>query len=111
MGTENPITREECTREKKAISDSIIRIHDRVDKVEKTADQIEISAKNIEKCVYKIEQVMYGSEKADGIIMKVSNLGQKVNGAFWFFGVVIVALVTSLVGIIIGTAFHKSTPP
>ena len=95
-----PVSREECQEEKKETSDAIVRIHDRVDKVENTTTAIKISAENIEKSVCRIEKIMYGDQNADGVLTKVSNLGQKVGGLFWFGGVVIIALVTSLVAVI-----------
>lgn len=90
--SESP-TREECR-------DSMTRVHERVDKVETTTASIETSAKNIEKCVYDMKNLMYGSEKANGIITRVSNLNQKVSGIFWLGGVIIIAMIGALVGLI-----------
>lgn len=86
---------------------AIERVHNRVDTVEKTTAQIETSAKNIEKCVCKMEKIMFGDQQADGLITKVSTLGQKVGGLYWLGGVIIVAIITSVVGISIGMMFKK----
>ena len=88
-----PMPREECR-------EAMTRVHERVDTIERTSAQIETSAKNIEKCVNDIKSVMYGSEKADGIITKVSNLNQKVGGIYWLGGVIIIAMIGALVGLI-----------
>ncbi len=79
---------------------SMERVHTRVDGVEKTTAQIEVSAKNIEKNVCDMRNLMYGSEKGDGLITKVSIQGQKLGGLYWFGGVVIIALVGTLIGLI-----------
>lgn len=105
--SEGLVTQDNCSEERDKVDNSITRIHERIDSVEKTAVHIETSAKNIEICVNKMERVMYGNEDGDGIITKVSNLSQKVSGLLWLGGVIIVALVTSLTGVIIGTAFKK----
>jgi hypothetical protein len=76
------------------------RIHSRVDTVEKTTASIETSAKNIEKCVYDMKSLIYGSEKSDGIVTKVSLLNQKVSGIYWLGGVVIIAFIGTLVGLL-----------
>jgi hypothetical protein len=99
------ISREECQEEKRSISDSFIRIHERVDKIETTTAEIKVSAKNIEGCVCRIEKIMYGDQNSDGVLAKVSNMKQKVEGLFWFGGITITALVTSLVGILIAIIF------
>ena len=108
------VTREEYQEEKKEVGNAIVRIHTRVDLVENTTTAIKISAENIEKCVCRIEKIMYGDQNADGVLTKVSNLGQKVTeqdkkigGVYWFGSIVIIALVTSLVGAIIGLVFKK----
>lgn len=87
------ITREEYLK-------SMERIHSRVDTVERITAAIETSAKNIEKAVCDMRNLMYGSEKADGIITKVSNLWQKVSGIYWLGGVIIVSLIGTLIGLI-----------
>lgn len=87
------VTREECSR-------SMERIHSRVDTIEKITASIETSAKNIEKAVCDMRNLMYGSERADGIITRVSNLWQKVSGIYWLGGVIIVALIGTLIGLI-----------
>lgn len=87
------VSAEQCGR-------TMERVHVRIDSVEKTTASIETSARIIEQSVCKMEKLMYGNENADGIITKVSNLGQKVGGVFWFGGVVIIALISTLVAII-----------
>ena len=96
MPPDDPVTREECLEREKIVNGSMSRLHGRVDMIEKSAAAIETSAKIMETCVCKMEKLIYGNESADGIITKVSNLNQKVIGAYWFGGVVIVALVSSL---------------
>lgn len=103
MPPEDLVSHDECMR-------SMERIHTRVDKIENTATAVETSAKNIEKCVSDMKSLMYGSEKADGIITRVSNLGQKVGGLFWFGGVIIIGLVGTLISIAIAAIFKKPAP-
>ena len=95
-----PVSREECQEEKKNVNNAIIRIHERVDKVENTTSEIKVSAKNIESCVCRMEKIMYGDQNSNGVLTKVSNLGQKVNGVFWLGSVVIMATITCLVALI-----------
>ena len=69
------------------------RVHTRVDVVEKTTSSIETSAKNIEKNVFEMHRIMYGSESADGLVTKVSNLHQKMSGLYWLGSVIIIAAI------------------
>ncbi len=89
----NEVNIEQCSR-------TMDRAHSRIDTVEKITASIETSAKNIEKNVCVMAGLMYGSEKGDGLITKVSNLNQKVSGIYWLGGVVIIAFIGTLVGLL-----------
>ncbi len=99
MGPEEPVTRIECMEKEREHKEAFVRVHDRVDKVEKSTASIETSAKIMSDCVCKMEKVMFGDQNADGIITKVSNLKQKVDGVYWVAGVTIAAIIVVLVGV------------
>lgn len=107
MPPEDLITREECNGKEKDFRLSLERVHGRVDLIEKTTASIDTSAKIMSVSVCKMEKVMFGDQGADGLMTKVSNLGQKVNGAYWLGGVTITALIVSLVGTMIAFIFKK----
>jgi len=88
-----PVDREEYLN-------AIGRVHSRIDTVEKTTASIETSAKSIEKSVCEMHKIMYGNAGADGLVTKVSNLKQKLSGIFWLGGVIIIATIGALVGLI-----------
>jgi len=87
------VTQDECR-------DSMTRIHERVDKIEGATVRIETAAKIMSDCVCKMEKVMFGDSSSDGIITKVSNLKQKVDGVYWFGSVVVIALIGTLVAVL-----------
>ena len=107
MPPEDVITREECSGKEKDFRLSLERVHGRVDLIEKTTVSIDTSAKIMSASVCKMEKVMFGDQNADGLMTKVSNLGQKVSGAYWLGGVTITALIVSLVGTMIAFIFKK----
>ena len=86
-----PIAREECTQ-------SMSRVHERVDKISDCSIEIATSAKNIEKAVCEMHKIIYGNEKGEGLITKVSTLWQRVSGIYWLGGVIVVALIGTLIG-------------
>ncbi len=88
----NEVTREECNQ-------SMQRIHERIDEISKCSIKTEASATRMEAIMCDIHKVMYGNSK-DGLITKVSNLWQKVSGIYWLGGVIIVAVIGTLVGLI-----------
>ena len=90
MGDE--VTRQECNQ-------SMERIHTRVDEISKCSTEVKVSVKNMENIMTDIHKVMYGNGK-DGLVTKVSNLWQKVSGIFWLGGVIVVAVIGTLVGLI-----------
>jgi hypothetical protein len=107
MPSEDSISREECVGKEKEFRISITRVHERVDTVEKTTASIETSAKIISDCVCRMEKIIFGDQHSDGLTTKVSNLNQKVRGAYWLGGVTISALIMSLVGTLIAFVFKK----
>jgi len=107
MPPEDAITREECNGKEKDFRLSLERVHGRVDMVEKTTASIDTSAKIMSNSVCKMEKVMFGDENADGLMTKVSNLNQKVSGAYWLGGITISALIMSLVGTLVAFVFKK----
>lgn len=86
------VTRQECNQ-------SMQRLHERVDEISKCSIEVKTSAKNIESMVKDIHTCLYGDGR-DGLITKVSNLWQKVSGIFWLGGVVLIAAIGALVGLI-----------
>src|SRR3990167_9207314 len=101
------VDRGECSDKQKEHKEAIERVHNKVDAIEKTTSSIETYAKIISEGVEKIEKVMWGDQNADGLVTKVSNLNQKVSGVYWFSGIVVTALVVSLISSLVALGFRR----
>lgn len=86
------VNRQECNQ-------SMQRLHTRIDEISRCSIEVKTSAKNMENMVKEIHSCLYGNGR-DGLITKVSNLWQKMSGIFWVGGVVIIAVIGTLVGLI-----------